>query len=387
MQRAPKDLSAAHSSDLEQLVPELQRDRLPRTPPSATSPTGPYHGPITPPDYVISPNQSSKRRRVSSDEEAEYYRASEVPRPYTIPRRVVSRPQSPCLETRLPFRPWVESAPSSPHHADYNMMMVHTRSPDCANPHERTETRRAPPPSYPVSNYEPGIGGNYRGHSGDEYHRTQGHSGDEYMIESSRRSSYAPGSNGYSTDVGGHGYRPPSYHHPYGYHHPSRTQSLSVGSAHLESRLERTPFSSGGYYHHETYMRVGSDFSMGPNGEGKQRKRRGNLPKETTEILRNWFFTHLAHPYPTEDEKQALMRETNLQMNQISNWFINARRRQLPNMINSARAEADAMKGGRSADGKCLPSSKRHDHDHDHDHEGGYEPERHRTPNLKRGSI
>lgn len=94
------------------------------------------------------------------------------------------------------------------------------------------------------------------------------------------------------------------------------------------------------------YSRFGSE--MGPGGlvgETKQRKRRGNLPKETTDKLRAWFVAHLQHPYPTEDEKQELMRQTGLQMNQISNWFINARRRQLPNMINDARAESEAMSG------------------------------------------
>jgi hypothetical protein len=92
----------------------------------------------------------------------------------------------------------------------------------------------------------------------------------------------------------------------------------------------------------------------------KHRKRRGNLPKETTDKLRAWFVAHLHHPYPTEDEKQELMRQTKLQMSkstlsisfletisndskdQISNWFINARRRQLPAMINNARVESDA---------------------------------------------
>lgn len=46
----------------------------------------------------------------------------------------------------------------------------------------------------------------------------------------------------------------------------------------------------------------------------RQRKRRGNLPKETTDKLRAWFVSHLTHPYPTEDEKQELMRQTGLQM-------------------------------------------------------------------------
>jgi hypothetical protein len=75
--------------------------------------------------------------------------------------------------------------------------------------------------------------------------------------------------------------------------------------------LGRTPFanSSAGYpsgnypYGHEV-----------PEADSKQRKRRGNLPKETTDKLRTWFVAHLQHPYPTEDEKQELMRQTGLQM-------------------------------------------------------------------------
>jgi hypothetical protein len=57
--------------------------------------------------------------------------------------------------------------------------------------------------------------------------------------------------------------------------------------------------------------------SMGYGGDSKQRKRRGNLPKETTDKLRAWFVAHLQHPYPTEDEKQDLMRQTGLQMSKF----------------------------------------------------------------------
>jgi hypothetical protein len=97
--------------------------------------------------------------------------------------------------------------------------------------------------------------------------------------------------------------------------------------------------------------------------DSKQRKRRGNLPKETTDTLRAWFREHLVHPYPSEEEKQRMMKATGLQMSewpllfviiwfylltilqdQISNWFINARRRHLPNMMNTARAEAGAAR-------------------------------------------
>ncbi|TVY17626.1 Homeobox protein homothorax [Lachnellula arida] len=138
-----------------------------------------------------------------------------------------------------------------------------------------------------------------------------------------------------------------SYHQPtisYGYQQP-RGQSFS-GPSH-----DRTPFSNN-----QHAMYGGSGFSYGtvdPGHDSKQRKRRGNLPKETTDKLRAWFVAHLQHPYPTEDEKQDLMRQTGLQINQISNWFINARRRQLPAMINNARAESDA-RSARGSDGNLL---------------------------------
>ncbi|TVY42924.1 Homeobox protein homothorax, partial [Lachnellula subtilissima] len=138
-----------------------------------------------------------------------------------------------------------------------------------------------------------------------------------------------------------------SYHQPtisYGYQQP-RGQSYS-GSSH-----DRTPFSNS---QHTMYGGSGFQYGMGdPGHDSKQRKRRGNLPKETTDKLRAWFVAHLQHPYPTEDEKQDLMRQTGLQINQISNWFINARRRQLPAMINNARAESDA-RSARGSDRNLL---------------------------------
>ncbi|KAG0175201.1 hypothetical protein DFQ30_010976 [Apophysomyces sp. BC1015] len=63
------------------------------------------------------------------------------------------------------------------------------------------------------------------------------------------------------------------------------------------------------------------------------KRRRGNLPKAVTAILRDWLSKHKKHPYPTEEEKAALAKETSLTLNQISNWFINARRRILQPML------------------------------------------------------
>lgn len=62
----------------------------------------------------------------------------------------------------------------------------------------------------------------------------------------------------------------------------------------------------------------------------KIKKRRGKLPEQATSTLKKWLFEHCYHPYPTEDEKTILCASTNLTLNQINNWFTNARRRILP---------------------------------------------------------
>ncbi|EPB83186.1 hypothetical protein HMPREF1544_10079 [Mucor circinelloides 1006PhL] len=65
------------------------------------------------------------------------------------------------------------------------------------------------------------------------------------------------------------------------------------------------------------------------------RKRRGNLPKTVTAVLKQWLIDHCRNPYPTEIEKTGLKDKTGLTLNQISNWFINARRRLLPQILAS----------------------------------------------------
>jgi hypothetical protein len=134
----------------------------------------------------------------------------------------------------------------------------------------------------------------------------------EYSLESSRSGAHT------YPQLSASQFDPPvSSYHPalsYGYQQP-RGQSYSGPSTYSLSH-DRTPFSNS---HHNVYP--GSSFPYGlerdDGNDSKQRKRRGNLPKETTDKLRAWFVAHLQHPYPTEDEKQDLMRQTGLQMSKF----------------------------------------------------------------------
>jgi Homeobox KN domain len=56
---------------------------------------------------------------------------------------------------------------------------------------------------------------------------------------------------------------------------------------------------------------------LGDANDPRSKRRRGNLPKQVTDILRAWFHDHLDHPYPTEEDKQAFIARTGLSISQV----------------------------------------------------------------------
>jgi hypothetical protein len=59
----------------------------------------------------------------------------------------------------------------------------------------------------------------------------------------------------------------------------------------------------------------------------KPKKSRKNFPSQSIQVLKNWLHEHLVHPYPNENDKIQLSNATGLSVQQVNNWFVNARKR------------------------------------------------------------
>eukprot|EP00428_Durinskia_dybowskii_P017024 CAMPEP_0170226486 /NCGR_PEP_ID=MMETSP0116_2-20130129/12954_1 /TAXON_ID=400756 /ORGANISM="Durinskia baltica, Strain CSIRO CS-38" /LENGTH=304 /DNA_ID=CAMNT_0010477211 /DNA_START=215 /DNA_END=1129 /DNA_ORIENTATION=+ len=72
-----------------------------------------------------------------------------------------------------------------------------------------------------------------------------------------------------------------------------------------------------------------STSSPSRNRSGRGQRKSSSLPSETVEYLKAWMMSpeHIAHPYPTEQEKAQIMVDTGIELKQLTNWFVNNRKR------------------------------------------------------------
>lgn len=69
------------------------------------------------------------------------------------------------------------------------------------------------------------------------------------------------------------------------------------------------------------------------------RRKRRNFSKQATELLNEYFYSHLSNPYPSEEAKEELARKCGITVSQVANWFGNKRIRFKKN-INKGQEEA-----------------------------------------------
>lgn len=79
------------------------------------------------------------------------------------------------------------------------------------------------------------------------------------------------------------------------------------------------------------------------DGGSSNKKKPTTLPNETVEYLKTWMMSpeHVAHPYPTEVEKAKIMEETGLELKQLTNWFVNNRKRYWKPRVEARLKEGD----------------------------------------------
>lgn len=97
--------------------------------------------------------------------------------------------------------------------------------------------------------------------------------------------------------------------------------TMQKGLEHLDKTFASNPSARSSFV--RTYKKKKGTFFR------KDKHRRNRLPSSALNILWDFVRTHKNNPYPTNQQKEHLVRQTNLTMTQIRNWFTNTRKRKL----------------------------------------------------------
>ncbi|KAF0973035.1 hypothetical protein FDP41_008699 [Naegleria fowleri] len=61
-----------------------------------------------------------------------------------------------------------------------------------------------------------------------------------------------------------------------------------------------------------------------------KKRKRTTFAKADIALLTKWLHSHSSNPYPTDEEKQTLLKSVNMTKEQLETWFVNNRKRLLP---------------------------------------------------------
>ncbi len=112
---------------------------------------------------------------------------------------------------------------------------------------------------------------------------------------------------------------------------PLNTQHRAAGIPEHQIQIPDTPRN----LIHETQSPL-------PVGAGTPTRRsRSNLQKPAVAILKDWLQEHQNNPYPSEEDKLDLAARCEVETKQISNWFMNARKRILKTSYDSSASLTD----------------------------------------------
>lgn len=112
-------------------------------------------------------------------------------------------------------------------------------------------------------------------------------------------------------------------------HQPPQFQQQQMPQMYQQGRVSPTSLPLPQSQITETRSSSSSPISEDSKEKLNTRKKRQNLPRQTTLILLSWLSEHLDRPYPNSREKYELLMKTRLTIQQLDNWFINARRRKI----------------------------------------------------------
>lgn len=95
------------------------------------------------------------------------------------------------------------------------------------------------------------------------------------------------------------------------------------------------------------------------------RRKRRNFSKQAAEILNEYFYAHLANPYPSEEAKEELAKKCSITVSQVANWFGNKRIRYKKNIAKlqdeanmyTRMSAASASSQARQANSPASPNS------------------------------